>query len=58
MLLIICEVTLILTWSKDCGITNSYGEKKSKLTDEKRYVPVVTLSIEDGLKLLQRLKSD
>ena len=57
MPLINCEVNLILTWSKDCVITNSRGERKFAITETKLYVPVVTLSIEDNEKLLQQLKS-
>ena len=55
MLLINCEV--ILTWSKDCVITNSTGEGKFAITETKLYVPVVTLSTKDNEKLLQQLKS-
>ena len=57
MPLINCEVNLILTWSKDCVITNSGGEAKFVITDTKLYVPVVTLSTQDNAKLLQQLKS-
>ena len=56
MPLINCEVNLILTWSKDCVITNSTGEGKFALTETKLYVPVVTLSTKDNEKLLQQLK--
>ena len=56
MLLINCEVILILTWSKDCSITYSNSEGKSKITDAKRYVPVTTFSTQDDSKLFQRLK--
>ena len=45
MPLINCEVNLLLTWAKDCVITNSTGETKL-------YVPVVTLSTQDNAKLL------
>ena len=58
MPLINCEVNLILTWSKDCVITNSEGEGKFAITETKLYVPVVTLSTQDNAKLLQQLKSD
>ena len=57
MPLINCEVNLILTWSKDCVITNSTGEGKFVITETKLYVPVVTLSSKDNEKLLQQLKS-
>ena len=52
MPLINCEVNLILTWSKDCVITNSEGEAKFAITETKLYVPVVTLSTQDNAKLL------
>ena len=57
MQLINCEVNLILTWSKDCVITNSTGEEKFAITETKLDVPVVTLSTKDNEKLLQQLKS-
>ena len=57
MPLITCEVNLILTWSKNCVITNSTGEEKFAITETKLYVPVVTLSTQDNAKLLQQLKS-
>ena len=57
MPLIICEVNLTLTWSKDCVITHSTGEGKFAITETKLYVPVVTLSSKDNEKLLQQLKS-
>ena len=57
MPLINCEVNLILTWSKDCVITNSTGEGKFAITEAKLYVPVVTLSTKDNEKLPQQLES-
>ena len=57
MPLIYCEVNLILTWSKDCVITNSTGAGKFENKYAKRYVPVGTLSNQDNTKLLQQLKS-
>ena len=57
MPLINCEVNLILTWFKDCVITNTTGEGKFVKTETKLYVPVVTLSTKDNEKLLQQLKS-
>ena len=47
MPLINCEVNLILTWSKDCVITNSIGAEKIKITETKLYVLVVTLSTQN-----------
>ena len=57
MPLINCEINLILTWCKDCIITNSTDEGKFAITETKLYVPVVTLSTKDNEKLLQQLKS-
>ena len=55
--LINCEVNLILTWSKDCVITNATGAEKFTINDTKLYVPFVTLSTQGNAKLLQQLKS-
>ena len=44
MPLINCEVSLILTWSLTCVITNSTGQGKFKITDTNLYVLVVTSS--------------
>ena len=57
MPLINCEVTLILTWSPTCVITNPTGEEKFKTTDTNLYVPIVILSTKDNEKLLQQLGS-
>ena len=60
--LINCEVELILTWSKNCVLADmtanvSPSGATFKITDTKLYVPVVTLSKEDDIKLLEQLKS-
>ena len=57
MPLINCEVSLILTWSSTCVITNSTGAGRFAITDTRLYVPVVTLSTQENTKLLQQLKS-
>ena len=51
------EVNLELTWSRDCVITNSTWEGKLAITETKIYFPIVTLSTQDNVKLLQQLKS-
>ena len=60
MLLMNCEINLILTWSEKCVIVSS-GDVDQKatfaITDNRLYVPVVTLSTQDNAKLLQQLKS-
>ena len=48
--LINCEVDSILTWFQNCVLVG-------KLTHTKLYVPVVTLSKENDIKLLEKLKS-
>ena len=52
-----CKVSLFLTWSSTCVITNSTSEGRFTITDKKLFVPVVTLSTQDYAKLLQQLKS-
>ena len=44
LLLVNCEVSLILTWSSTCVITNSADAGTFEITDTKLYAPVVTLS--------------
>ena len=70
--LINCEISLDLSWSENCVLSNrSYhavtatyprgvdfpSETKFKITDCKLYVPVVTLSTENENKLFEMLKS-
>ena len=52
MLLINCEVSLQVKWSKDCFLaagTAANQVPKIKITDTKLYVPVVTLSAQDNI---------
>ena len=51
------EVSLILTWSPTCVITNSTGAGVFEITDTKLYVPVVTLLTQENGKLFQQFKS-
>ena len=70
--LINCEITLILSWHKECVLVgrafrgppaaaanriNSPTDAKFEITDCKLYIPVVTLSAENDNKLLEQLKS-
>ena len=70
-----CEIELILTWFKNCGLISkatrdanyNANPRVSKIdnpenaifqiTNTKLYVPVVTLSKENDIKLLEQLKS-
>ena len=55
--LINCEINLVLTWLSTCVITNSTGTGRFVITDEKLYVPVVTLPKKGNVKLVQQIKS-
>ena len=65
--LINCKVELLLKWIENCVLTsaaiganaNATGANSatSKITDAKRYLPIVTLSAEDNVKL-SKLLSD
>ena len=69
--LINCEVELILTWSKNCvladmTVRDAEGDNPAiaaptrlefKIADRKLCVPVVSLSKENDIKLLEQLKS-
>ena len=55
-----CETNLILIWSENCFIIDDPFNNQIptfELTDTKLYVPVVTLSTQDNVELLQQLKS-
>ena len=55
-----CEINLILTWSNRCFVIDNPIEDQEPtftITETKPYVPVVTLSIQDNAKLLEKLKS-
>ena len=59
MLLINYEVCLQLKWSKNCILvagTAANQNPKFKRTDTKLYVPLVTLSTQENLKLLKQLE--
>ena len=51
-----CEINLILSWSANCAISEGNRVITFEITDTNRYVPVVTLSTQNNIKLLQQLK--
>ena len=60
MLLINCKTDLILTWSANCFIiANAIDSQVTAfaITEAKLFVPVVTLSTQDNVKLLDQLNS-
>ena len=52
MPLIIYEINLILTWSENCVVFEGDRETTFVIIYTKLYVPVVTLWIQDKIKLL------
>ena len=57
MALINCVINFILTWSESCVICSANGPTKFTITNTKLYVPVVTLTTENNIKLLKQLES-
>ena len=57
MPLINCKVELLLKWTENCVLTTAANANKAnfKVTDAKRYILIVTLSIEDNSKLTELL---
>ena len=51
------EFNLILIWSSTNVIANSRRAGRFAITDAKLYVSVVTLSVQENIKLLQQLKT-
>ena len=58
MFLINCKVELSLKWIKNCVLTTTVNASNAtfKITDVKLYVPIVTLSAEDNVKLVKKIK--
>ena len=54
MPLINCKIELSLNWIEKCLLTTA-NTAIFKITDAKLYVPIVTLSVEDNVKLLKLL---
>ena len=57
MSLINCEINLILTWSTNCVISEGNRITTFAIAYTKLYVPIVTLSTQDNIILMQQLKS-
>ena len=54
MPLINCKIHLELNWNKDC-VMSTTDEATFKITNTKLYVPIVTLSSKDNVKLVKLL---
>ena len=60
MPLINCQINLILTWSANCILISGGSDNQVPtfvITDTRLYVPVVTLSTQENIKLLDQIKS-
>ena len=55
MSLINCKIHLELNWTKDC-VMSTIADTTFEITNTKSYVPVVTLSSKDDVKLVKLLK--
>ena len=52
MPLINCNIHVELNWSKDC-VMSSIANRTFKITNTKLYVPIITLSSKDNVKLVK-----
>ena len=50
-----CKIHLELNWSEDC-VMSTITDTKFKITSTKLYVPIVTLSSKENVKLVKRLE--
>ena len=60
MLLINCEISLFLNWSRNyfiLAVTVDSQEPRYAITDAKLYVAVLTFLAQDNTRLLQQLKA-
>ena len=60
MPLINCEISLQLKWSRNCTLVAGTAANQNptfQINDTKLYVPVVTLSTQENIKLLKQLQS-
>ena len=53
--LINCKTHLELNWTENCVLSSIAGETTFEITNPKLYVPKVTLSTKDNLKLPKQL---
>ena len=57
MPLINCKVHLELSWCKDC-VMSTINDTTLKMANPKLYVPIVTLSSKDNVKLVKLLEEE
>ena len=50
-----CKIYLQLNWSKTCVMSSIAGNTEFKITKKNLYVPIVTLSNKDFVKLIKQL---
>ena len=57
MLFINYEISLVLTWFKNCVIPSGNEKTNFATTDTKLYVPIIPLLTQDNAKILEQLRS-
>ena len=55
MPLINCKINLELNWTKNCVMSSVAGATTFQITSTKLYVPIVTLSTKDSVRLTKPL---
>ena len=50
-----CKIHLELNWTKNCVMSSVIGVTTFKITNTKLYIPIVTLSSKDNVKLVKLL---
>ena len=58
MPLINCKIHLELNWSTDCVVSNTNADTTFKIRNTKLYVPIVTLSNKDSVRLVKLLEEE
>ena len=52
-----CKIHLELNWSKNC-VMSTIADTKFKIKNTKLYVPIVTLSSKDNVKVVNLLEEE
>ena len=50
-----CKIHLALNWAKNYVMSNNNDETTFKITNTKLYIPIVTLSTKNNVKLTKQL---
>ena len=58
MLLINCQIHLELNWRENCVMSSIDGATTFKIKNTKLYVPIVTLTNKDNIRLIKQLSEN